>query len=330
MNNLCDQLISLSAIGSLSFCSDKQAIFNTLDKLYSMVFPKNKKIILNTAKEYGPSENIIVEYFNSYPERRKYFFIVSSIGIYFSDINNPYMNPEKIKESALVIIDALNPEAIMLHRLNPSFSENEIINSYKILYDLQIKKKVSYIGISEANSRQWTVVINEFGNYNLITEIAYNAMIKRAEKNGIMDIIKKNNILTLTYSNAMRGFFNCNNYVDNKLDLNKLDEMTRSIGFFSPEYFDLNQQIIINFMNYSKILNMDPVHLMLSYVATKGLIGIFDTTNISTRLESNIYNTKILSDNIMEIIDNITIGFDGNPNPSILNYLDDLSLNNYQ
>ena len=176
-------------------------IFDTLKNL-------PLRVLIDTARAYGNSEKEIGNWMKKNIVFREKFFIVSKIGI-TNDPFSPYINePQTILKDALFSIKQLktNPDALLLHRLDPNKTLAEIGSLYQILSELKQNGTIKYIGVCECTSTQLEYLAENYG-VDFI-ELAYSPFTRRAEKNAVCDVIKKYNIFTIAYSTALRGLLN--------------------------------------------------------------------------------------------------------------------------
>lgn len=295
-----------------------------------------KKIFLDTARAYGDGESTIGLFFQQHPEMRKHFLICTKVGITF-DPACPYVsNPSVIRDQCYESLDRLKideVDVILLHRIDPNLNPEAASLLYNELVKFRKSGKARFIGISECRADLLDFLAQRHGVHYF--ECAYNPFSRRAEYNGIIDVVKKHSIQLVAYSSILRGFLNrvlfdisnadqlpAAELRERIFELLNLNEFERSVGYYDPDKILRNLNCVIDFMNLANKLGMTPVDLSLAYVVTKGFIPIPGSMN-PHRAVSNVITPELLDQGTMELIDSITEGFSGNPNPALLDFLDD-------
>ncbi len=338
MNHMNEQQAIFSVgYGSLQAGNNPDNLEKVLSGLGKLASEsKGKKIFLDTARAYGDGESNIGLFFQQHPEMRKHFFICTKVGITF-DPDCPYVSdPSLIREQCDESLNRLNldeTDVILLHRIDPDLSKETASLLYSELVQFQQKGRTRFIGVSECRADLLDFLSQRHGvDY---FECVYSPFSRRAEFNGIIDVVKKHAIRLVAYSSILRGFLNpvlldlpnADQLSDGELresifELLNLNEFEQSVGYYDPDKIRRNLNCVIGFMSLAKQLNMSPVDLSLAYVVTKGFIPIPGSMNPS-RAVSNVVTPKLLDQQIMDRIDSITEGFSGNPNPALLDFLDD-------
>ncbi|WP_300661842.1 aldo/keto reductase [Fluviicola sp.] len=295
-----------------------------------------KKIFLDTARAYGDGESNIGSFFQRHPEMRKHFFVCTKVGITF-DPACPYVSdPVVIRDQCDESLSRLNideADVIMLHRVDPGLSPEAASLLYGELVNFQRAGKTRFIGVSECRADLLDFLAHEHGVQYV--ECAYSPFSRRAEFNGITTIVRKHAIQLVAYSSILRGFLNpVLSEISNTDQLSvaelrerifsvlHLNEFEQSVGYYDPDKIRRNLSCVTGFMSLAKKLGMSPVDLSLAYVVTKGFIPIPGSMN-PNRAVSNVAIPQLLDQVTMELIDSITEGFSGNPNPALLDFLDD-------
>ena len=338
MNNTNElQAVFPVGYGTLQAGSNPDALGTIMRELNNLANSSNgKKIFLDTARAYGDGESNIGSFFQQHPEMRKYFFVCTKVGITF-DPACPYVSdPSVIREQCYESLDRLKidqVDVIMLHRIDPNLGPENASLLYSELEKFRKDEKTRFIGISECRADLLDFLAQSHGVQYF--ECAYNPFSRRAEYNGIIEVIKKHQIQLVAYSSILRGFlnpvlFNISN--SNQLPVNELrerifellnlNEFERSVGYYDLDKIRHNLNCVIHFISLANRLSMTPVDLSLAYSMTKGFIPIPGSMN-PYRVVSNILTPKLLDQETMELVDSITEGFSGNPNPALLDFLDD-------
>ncbi|MNU75276.1 General stress protein 69 [compost metagenome] len=326
--------------GTLQAGNNPDALGKIMRELNNLAKDSNgKKIFLDTARAYGDGEATIGWFFQQHPEMREHFFVCTKVGITF-DPACPYVsNPSMIRDQCYESLDRLKVDEVdvmMLHRIDPDLSPEAASLLYDELVTFQRNGKARFIGISECRADLLDFLAQKHSVQYF--ECAYNPFSRRAEYNGITDVVKKHGIQLVAYSSILRGFLNrdlfnittINQLSDNELrerifELLNLNEFEQSVGYYDPEKIRRNLNCVIDFMSLADKLGMTPVDLSLAYVVTKGFIPIPGSMN-PHRAVSNVITPQLLDQGMMKLIDSITEGFSGNPNPALLDFLDDKML----
>lgn len=338
MNNMIkQQLIFPVGYGSLQAGNNPDQLEKILRGLGKLASDSNgKKVFLDTARAYGDGESNIGRFFQRYPEMRKHFFICTKVGITF-DPACPYISdPSVIREQCDESLDRLNLDiidVILLHRIDPGLSPEAASLLYGELARFQQDGKTRFIGVSECRADLLDFLAEKHGVQYF--ECAYSPFSRRAASNGIIDVVKKQAIQLVAYSSILRGFLNpmlpeltdVDQLSDYELrervfELLNLNEFEQSVGYYDPDKIRRNLHCVIGFMSLANKLGMSPVDLSLAYVVTKGFIPIPGSMNPS-RAVGNVITPRLLDQQTMELIDSVTEGFSGNPNPALLDFLDD-------
>lgn len=325
------------AFGALQMMSNEEKLHETLE-----LFSKLPGItIIDTAKCYGNSEVHIGNFFRKNPLLIEKFKIISKVGINFNPENPFNSNPEIIRQHILECFERLGVEklyGLMLHRVDPKLSLDQVNKLYQILVDFQRVGKVEMIGISEPKEHILEHLTSNF--YVQCIEIAYSPFHKLSEK--IKEIVVTNKIQVIAYTSALRGFLNnkVRKYCDTEgnflpcydnmsaedlredlFTLLELNEIEKTVGFYDCNKIKKNIQCVANFISLSDKFNLSPVALSLSYLSSKGIISIPGTSK-PERAVSNIESVIVLDATSCDRIDEMLINFSGHPNPGCLSFLD--------
>lgn len=297
-------------------------------------------VILNTARVYGDSEELIGKFLKEYSTSK--FQIITKVGINF-DPEHPFINDPiqltKDIEECFTRLGVTKLYGLMLHRIDPTLSEEKISEIYQVLVDYKQAGKVSMIGVSEPKLKILEYLVSKY-KVDCI-EVACSPFNKLHPK--INDIVNNNGIQIFAYTSALRGFLNVNvmKYWDDergflkddfnnmlptelKQDLIKtlrLSNEEATVGFYNLDVLKVNLKVVCKFVTLANKLNISPVILSLSYLASKGIICIPGTTK-PERAKYNIEMCRFLDAEIMDMIDSITSDFSGSPNPACLSFLD--------
>lgn len=323
--------------GSLQAGNNPDMLEKVLSSLGKLANESNgKKIFLDTARAYGDGESNIGRFFQQHPEMREHFLICTKVGITF-DPDCPYVSdPSLIRDQCDESLDRLNldqVDVILLHRIDPNLSLEDASLLYNELIKFQQEGKARFIGVSECRADLLDFLAQKHGVKYF--ECAYSPFSRRAEFNGITDVVKKHAIQLVAYSSILRGFLNpvlldlpdieqlpVTELRERIFELLNLSEFEQSVGYYDLDKIRRNLNCVTDFISLANKLGMSPVDLSLAYVVTKGFIPIPGSMNPS-RAVSNVATSQLLDQETMKLIDSITEGFSGNPNPALLDFLDD-------
>ena len=295
----------------------------------------NRKILIDTAQEYAQSENIIGKFMKKHVKANEYFCIITKGGISF-DRENPYHSLSDLNVDIKTSIDKLNVRQVhcyMIHRLNPNITKEDLIK--QLSYNREYFQTIGFSEVTLWDLKELYRLSNIYGLKLEYVEYAVSPFIKRIEHLGIADFCRIHNIKIISYTSTLRGLLNRKilemesymNYPTNmfkqmlfeKLNINPFEQ---TVGIYDDRYIKDNCNIVINFIKISMLYNIDPNTLSLLYNRFKGYISIPGTTDIIHML-NNLNSIFIpISPDIINLIDITCNNFKGNPNPSILHYLD--------
>lgn len=295
----------------------------------------NRRIIIDTAQEYGQSETIIGNFMNKHVEANKYFSIITKGGISFNK-DNPYHSLSDLNVDIRTSINKLNVPQVhcyMMHRLNPKMNKRDLIQ--QLSYNREYFETIGFSEITLSDLKELYTLSNTCGLKLEYVEYAASPFIRRIERLGIADFCREHNIKILSYTSTLRGLLNrkileMESYKDLPTEIFKqvlfeklnIHSFEQTVGIYDNDNIKDNCNMVINFIKLSMLYKIDPSTLSLLYNRFKGYISIPGTTD-TIHMLNNLNSIFVpISSDIIKHIDNMCENFRGNPNPSILNYLD--------
>ncbi|SNW61955.1 Aldo/Keto reductase [Orpheovirus IHUMI-LCC2] len=309
-------------------------LLQLLEDCHQWCVEHNKNIIIDTAQSYANSECIIGQYIKNNKDALKYFKIVTKGGVSFNP-SYPYHSLEEIEHDLNESLNRLQVNKIhcyMIHRLNPQLFLDDIIIKLS-----EHKDKFDCIGFSEVTLEELKTLHYLSEKYGVklgYMEYAVSPFVKRIEEMGIVKYCQDNDIKIISYTSTLRGMLNnkilqLENYMhllnsdfrDALFEILNIGEMERTVGIYDLQIVKNNVKIVIDFIKFANRLGLDANVLSLMYNTMKGYISIPGTTS-RQHLYNNLNSSLSLDVKLIEAIDHITRGFEGNPNPASLSYLD--------
>lgn len=271
--------------------------------------------------------------------------IATKCGIAF-DPTEPYISSEEeIRASVELSLKNLGVDCIdllYLHRVDPKMTRANFEQVMSIFRALVAEGKIKHVGLSECSAERIRAA-NKIVDITSV-ELAYSLFTRRAELNGVFETCQELGIGLVAYTSVVRGATNTamQRITDEELDnstssdlqslvfrlLGIQDELTQSVGFFSEKHIRTNSQALIAFQKIAVVQGVSPSQLALAWLGHRGVVSIPGTTNLKHLAE----NVKAMELNISsEVLDKLTVEFypgrfQGNPNPSQLDFLDDDAL----
>lgn len=308
----------------------------SFEDLFGTIAKQGKLILIDTARVYGPCEQKLGEVLRKHPEWRQYLFIVVKIGISF-DEEQPYcLSKEELESHVTDSLQRLgldNVNLIMLHRLpllikgRPNPFINEAIDT---LTSFKTRGLCDYIGLSEVSrlALDWAKDID-------FIEIAAGPFIPKNFNNGVIQTARDKGIKIISYGSICRGFLTYKLLeLKNKLsispaefqqevfDLFFVDDWSKTLGFLDANVIRSNFEILIWFYEECVKRSLDPFRVSIEWAVSQGFIPIPGTMH-SEHFEHNMQRITLPEDFAHQITENCK-KFIGDPNPSCLNYLNDI------
>jgi len=309
--------------------------------------------LFDTAAAYGENRDN-ERYVGKFLERigkenRHKVHILTKCGIDFSDMSFP-QSPDEIRSSLQESLSesCLNTDYVdilLLHRIDPNVAEEKFEAAIKALKSLVREGKVKHVGLSECTAAQIKIASEIDAEIPIkYIEIAYSLFTQRAETNGVKDACEKLDVGIIAYTSANRGF--TSNAILESFTLEEIDETSpeylrsktlkvlgiednifeNTVGYYDLDKIKVNLRAMLEFQKIAKDLQCTPTQLSLAWIQHQGVVPIPATTN-QDHLQENIDSSTIdLRPVVLNKLEKIASLFKGNPNPSILDVLENKDL----
>ncbi|KAK4049846.1 hypothetical protein OIV83_003902 [Microbotryomycetes sp. JL201] len=245
--------------------------------------------IWNTASMYGEGDNerLIGEVLANAEEREK-IFVISKWGITWEDGYNVDGSPEYFHQAINASIQRLGftPDAYLLHRMDKT---RPIEDSVRAMDEARQAGKTRFIGLSECSLKTLERAVG-VAKIDFI-EMEYSPWTLDIERNGVLALAKKLNIIVLAYSPLGRGF------LTGKVNLADLEanDLRHTIPRVHADVFEHNMKLVEEFDKVSKEKGCQTSQIVLAWLMAQGdnVVPIPGTTS-PQRVDENFASREIV------------------------------------
>lgn len=263
-------------------------------------------------------------------------------------------SPQQIRasvEESLRNLGVAQIDLLFLHRTDPNGSPDKFDESITTMKQLVIEGKVKKIGLSEVSESQIRQAHALYPRNIGISSVesAYSIGSRRAELNGVLDACNELGIQFVAYTPLVRGLtdrrlqkitgeefqtlsdheFQTRIFEIMEIPANTDSGMERrTVGFFHASHIKKNVKMVLEFQKMAAKLACTPSQLALAWLQYRGITPIPGTANAAHLAENLAAQSIILTDNVMQELDNLFPpgSFEGNPNSTMLDQFDNPAL----
>lgn len=262
--------ISKISLGTVQFGIDygftKKKTQEEVNKILECA-SKNGINLIDTAREYGDSENKIGDYIS---ENTNDFIIATKLKKITLDKADDFNNLNEIIfksiEESLKNLKLQKLDLLQLHQTNDYIIKNS--NFWKVIEKLKKQKIINAFGVSVYDEEETDYIINNYNELVDFFQIPYNIFDRRFEK--LQEKLKKHEISLISRSTYLKGIIPCS-----------IEKIPKELIALKPFKIKLKE--------IAQTLSMNEVELSLLFVyynnfVASTIIGI----NSVEELENNI------------------------------------------